>query len=254
MSIFCSRGTPSQRRLKMAPTPNTLSVSDHVWSVSDDFFRSQHSNNGLSISHICHARSYVQTQHFAHKVVHGIWGHTPQAGAASALRWWCRLGRTAPPSRLARWPLRPPAGEQNRLFNCRDLYHTSVDSGERQCRSRTWERRFDPALRTGDVQTGYGQLVMVGRRQPVPAPERILAGRCRANVARETQAKPDSGLDFQVKVLTAFQVARRTPPRHQPSERDQTDFFRPWFELALAAIRRRVVQIKTIGKHGLLPL
>ena len=36
-------------------------------------------------------------------------------------------------------------GPQIVLCNCLDLHHTPPDSGDCQCRSNTWRRRFDPA-------------------------------------------------------------------------------------------------------------
>ena len=45
-------------------------------------------------------------------------------------------------------PLHQPSEwDQIVFFNCLDVYHKSPDSGERQYKSRTWERRCDPTLR-----------------------------------------------------------------------------------------------------------
>ena len=41
----------------------------------------------------------------------------------------------------------PEEGQRTVFFKCLDLYHTSPDSGERQCKSRAWKRRISPALR-----------------------------------------------------------------------------------------------------------
>ena len=46
-------------------------------------------------------------------------------------------------------PLQPSRGGANRLFNCLDVHHKSLGSRERQCKSRTCKRRFDPTLRAG---------------------------------------------------------------------------------------------------------
>jgi len=44
---------------------------------------------------------------------------------------------------------RYPSFDQMVFFNRLHLYHKSPDSGERQCKSRTWERPFDATLRAG---------------------------------------------------------------------------------------------------------
>ena len=44
-----------------------------------------------------------------------------------------------------------------------DLYHTSPDAGERQYKSRTWRKRFDPALRAGST------IPVPMRSQPGPS-------------------------------------------------------------------------------------
>ena len=40
--------------------------------------------------------------------------------------------------------------DTNSFFNCLDLYHTPPDSDERQYKSRTCHRQFDPAPRAGE--------------------------------------------------------------------------------------------------------
>jgi len=37
------------------------------------------------------------------------------------------------------------------FFNCLDLHHKSLNSGQRQYKSRTCKRRFDPTLRAGSI-------------------------------------------------------------------------------------------------------
>jgi len=43
----------------------------------------------------------------------------------------------------------PSEGDPIVFPNCRDVYHKSPNSGERQHKSRTWERQFDPSLGAG---------------------------------------------------------------------------------------------------------
>jgi hypothetical protein len=51
----------------------------------------------------------------------------------------------------------PPERDKTVFFSCRNLYHTSLDSGERLCRSRTPQKRFDPTLKAGGwVKSGCG--------------------------------------------------------------------------------------------------
>ena len=69
----------------------------------------------------------------------------PVLGASGWPTSQARTPRVLPP----REEFSPATSGSNRLFNRRDLNHTSPDSGKHQHKSRAYNRLFDPALRAG---------------------------------------------------------------------------------------------------------
>ena len=128
-SIFCSRGTPYHRESSRQPLPGFHCVRGQPRCQANMAHATQSGpDSGLGFQ-VKNLKTYVVPSPLGSGKVESTVHHGKYRGCHQ-----------------------PSKGEQLGVSNCLDVYNKSQDSGERQYKSRTCKRWFDPALRaSGDV-------------------------------------------------------------------------------------------------------